>query len=137
MKKESLFLWVLLTLVFMGWVFTGLSFAASKDDLYVKSVNTVTVGGSGVPYTDSINPANIRTVGITNSIVGAQTVSVTVTWGIAAGTSSPRTTTWPNNGVTFTASTTEGPDVEREDGGLVSCILSHCYTTGYVMPIAL
>lgn len=101
---------LLFTLGVAGFALSAPAFAG-KDDLYVSNVNSVTVGGSGAAYTTSLSGASKnRTLAITNPIVGAQAVSVQVTWGIAAGTA-PRTTTFPNAGVTFSGSTTNGTSV--------------------------
>ena len=107
MKNRNLVNRVLLTLSVMCLGFSASAFAA-KDDLLVTNVNSVTVG-TNVPFT-STNPGGNRQLTITDPIVGAQPVSVNVTWGIQAG-NAPRTTTYPNNGVTFSTETSQGTSV--------------------------
>jgi hypothetical protein len=91
--------------VALGLTLSSPAFAA-KDDLLVTNVNAVTVGGLSAA-SSSTSPGGHRHLTISNPIVGAQSVSVQVTWGISAG-STPRSTTYPNNGVTFSATTTQG-----------------------------
>jgi len=104
--------------VALGLVLSSPAFAA-KDDLVVTNVNTVTVGGVTASQTSTSAGGN-RHLTISNPIVGAQSVAVQVTWGITAG-NNPRTTTWPNNGVTFTATTTDGDPISPITTGPATC----------------
>jgi hypothetical protein len=110
MKKLGLFSKVLAFVPIICLVFAAQAFAG-KDDFRVSNVDEVKVADSDAAYTTSVaGESNNRTLTLTNAIVGAQAVSIKVTWAVAAG-SSPRTTTYPKNGVGFTISTVNGSPV--------------------------